>query len=79
MKTPLHNFKNYCRYVDNYKPPRWSFDGRTCWLGSGLPDKRGQEIFEGDIVIFGEHELKGTVIFRDAMFQIAYSSDDGKE
>lgn len=72
MTTPVHHFKWYTRWRNHYKPARWSFDDRPCWLGSGINDINGQEIFEGDIVTFGEHDTKGTVIFADAMFQIAH-------
>lgn len=72
MKTPIHHFKWYVRYVNNYKPARWSGDGRPCWLGSGIKDKHGYEIYEGDKVIFGEHDTQGVIVFKDAMFQIKH-------
>lgn len=79
MKTPIHRFKWYVRYANNCKPPYWTGDERHCWLGSGLNDKHGHEIYEGDKVIFGEHDTQGVIVFKDAMFQIAYDADDGKE
>lgn len=79
MTEHMHNFKWHVRYKDNYKPPRWAYDGRICWLGSGINDRNGVEIFEGDKVVFGEYDTQGVIIFKDAMFQIAYDADDGKE
>lgn len=73
MTEHMHNFKWHVRYKDNYKPPRWSYDGRECWLGSGINDHNGVEIFEGDKVIFGERDTQGVIVFKDAMFQIKHS------
>lgn len=79
MKIPIHRYKNFVRYTDNSKPPYWSYDGRPCWLGSGVKDVKGQEIYEGDKVIFGEHNRCGVVSFQNGLFQIDYRSEDNKE
>lgn len=50
MKTPVIKFKTRITYADNSKPPRWSVDDRQAWLGSGICDKAGTEIFDGDIL-----------------------------
>jgi len=73
MKEPMHNFKWYVRYASNYKPARWSYDSRSCWLGSGITDKNGREIYEGDKVVFGEYDTQGIIVFKDAMFQIKHA------
>lgn len=70
MKTPWHNYKEIVRLKG--EPPYWINDKYPCWLGSGINDINGQEIFEGDIVKFGEHDTKGTIIFANGMFQIAH-------
>lgn len=50
MKTPVVKTKYYVVYADNSLPPRWSVNGQQAWLGSGLTDKNGNEIFNGDII-----------------------------
>lgn len=69
MKTPFHRFKNaYCS-VGVDKPDSWSFCEFYGWLGSGISDKNGKEIFEGDIVQIETFEKNAaTVVFRDGAF-----------
>lgn len=69
MKYPVHHLKNMWGQLEQ----------KPCWLGSGITDINSVEIFEGSKVIFGEHELCGVVVFKDAMFQIAYYSDDNEQ
>ena len=62
MKTPAHHLKN-----------KWhQREQKAFWLGSGINDKHGHEIFEGDKVVFGEHDTEGVIVFKDAMFKIAH-------
>lgn len=71
MKMPLHALKTTPRPLIICE-----YGG---WLGSGIADKNGTEIYEGDKVVFGEYDTEGVIVFKDAMFQIAYDADDGKE
>lgn len=70
MKEPIHHWKEHVTYSEGFngKPPHWTFDGRPCWLGSGLYDRNGIEIYEGDFIKFGDEPEIYTVIFDDAVF-----------
>ena len=67
MKTPVHRWKEHVTYADGH-PSHWTFDGRPCWLASGLFDRNGVEIYEGDRVSVLEHEYPFTVMFVDSAF-----------
>lgn len=51
-------------------------ESKCCWLGTGVNDKNGVEIYEGDKVVFGELDKTGTVNFRNAMFVIDHDNSD---
>ena len=67
MKIPSHSFKSLNLFGNNL-PPQLSapkkFNG---WLGSGLADLLGREIYEGHIVQFNDSS-KCTITFTDGMF-----------
>ena len=72
MKTPIHNFKRRVVHADNSIAPYWTANAQNGWLASGIKDKNGVEIFEGDKVIFGEDDSEGVIVFKNAMFQIKF-------
>lgn len=50
MNVPVHSTKKLVRHREENFPPYWYPELNQFWLGSGLFDKYGQEIFDGDIL-----------------------------
>ena len=60
MKTPVHHWKERVTYADG-RESHWTFDGKPCWLGSGVKDCNGVEIFEGDIILLDGKKFVATI------------------
>ena len=73
MKEPNHNVKRQVkRNLD--KSYHWAEPFQVYgWLASGLYDRNGKEIFEGDKVIFGDLEFQGVVIFKNGALGVEFS------
>lgn len=74
--NPAHKLKNYVIYNDFYDyndyygrvKDYWDKFDACGWLGSGVLDKNGVEIYEGDRVDIGDNEPPCTVRFFDGAF-----------
>ena len=76
MINPVHRLKKFVKYAGNEKPSYGYLDDAHGWLGSGIFDRNGVEIYEGDRVKFGELGNTGTVRFGNAMFVIDHDHAD---
>lgn len=63
MINPTHRLKKFVKYSGNGKPDDYYVTEERGWLGSGVTDCNGVEIFEGDIVRFGV--INGVVTWSD--------------
>lgn len=50
MNNPTHRLKKFVKYAGNEKPATFYVTDAVGWLGSGVTDCNGVEIYEGDIV-----------------------------
>ena len=50
MTNPAHRLKKFVKYAGNEKPADSYVYDASGWLGSGVTDCNGVEIYEGDIV-----------------------------
>ena len=74
MQAPIHKIKKLIVYGDNSRPPRWSRQTVSGYLATGVIDKNGNEISEGDIVHHYElgTELESVVTFHDGAFLLKH-------
>lgn len=74
MINPTHHLKKFVKYSGDDKPADFHVTEERGWLGSGITDCNGVEIFEGDIVkeIFppdcANYDGRQLVIFRRGKF-----------
>lgn len=73
MIEPVHKIKRYVVYGDG-RPPHWTEDSVSGWLSSGILDKNGKEIFEGDKLKVFDDEFHA-VSFEEGRFRVGKYSD----
>ena len=75
MINPTHRLKKFIKYSGDGKADDFHVTEVRGWLGSGVKDKNGVEIFEDDIVKF-EGGVCGSVRFDNAQFYIDLSGQE---
>lgn len=61
MKEPDHKIKRHFVPLSNKKKPHWVEYPVHGWLGSGVKDINGVEIFEGDIILLDGKKFVATI------------------
>lgn len=63
--------------IHNLKKPDGTIEAVDCKLGSGVFDKNGKEIFEGDIIRHGfDRKDTAVVTFQNGAFRFAFYFGD---
>ena len=76
MKEPDHKVKRHFVPFSNKEKPHWVEYPVHGWLGSGVKDCNGVEIFEGDLLADRDGELS-EVVFVDGKFMASPFSHHG--
>ena len=83
MINPVHRMKKFVRYVGNEKPACSYVTNHSGWLGSGVTDCNGVEIYEGDRVRFGDRdypvEFRNGALTVDGAPLVMYGNGDDLE
>lgn len=71
VRNPIHKFKRYVTYGDG-RESHWAEDTVQGWLATGVKDKNGVEIYEGDRVRYwiNTDEVNCVVVFDEGIFSL---------